>query len=98
MRIFNKDNITLHNTDALTLLAQLPDNSVDLIATDPPYYKVKGEAWDNQWQKKAAFFAWLDGILAEYHRVLNRLDRCTCLPVRIWPPKLNWRWLNVSTC
>lgn len=71
MRIYQKDCITLHNTDCLTLLAQLPDNSIDLIATDPPYYKVKGEAWDNQWQSKADFFAWLDRILAEYHRVLK---------------------------
>lgn len=71
MRIYQNDGITLHNTDCLTLLAQLPDNSIDLIATDPPYYKVKGEAWDNQWQSKADFFAWLDRILAEYHRVLK---------------------------
>lgn len=71
MRTYQKANVTLHNTDCLTLLAQLPDNSVDLIATDPPYYKVKGEAWDNQWQSKADFFAWLDSILIEYHRVLK---------------------------
>lgn len=64
-------NITLHHTDALSLLSQLADNSIDLIATDPPYYKVKGEAWDNQWENKAHFFEWLDTILAEYHRVLK---------------------------
>jgi adenine-specific DNA-methyltransferase len=71
VRIYRKDNIELHHTDALTLLAQLPDDSIDLIATDPPYYKVKGEAWDNQWKSPAEFFAWLDTILAEYHRVLK---------------------------
>jgi adenine-specific DNA-methyltransferase len=71
VRIYQKDGITLHNTDCLTLLAQLPDNSIDLIATDPPYYKVKGEAWDNQWQSKADFFVWIDRILAECHRVLK---------------------------
>lgn len=71
MRTYQKDRITLHNTDCLTLLKQLPDNSIDLIATDPPYYKVKGEAWDNQWRNKADFFNWLDNILAEYHRVLK---------------------------
>ena len=71
MNIYQQDNITLHNTDALSLLAQLPDNSVDLIATDPPYYKVKGDAWDNQWQNKQAFFTWLDSILVEYQRVLK---------------------------
>lgn len=71
MRTYQNNGITVHNTDCLTLLAQLPDNSIDLIATDPPYYKVKGEAWDNQWQSKDDFFAWLDSILVEYHRVLK---------------------------
>jgi adenine-specific DNA-methyltransferase len=71
VRIYQNNGITVHNTDCLTLLSQLPDNSIDLIATDPPYYKVKGEAWDNQWQSKAEFFAWLDSILVEYHRVLK---------------------------
>lgn len=71
MRIYQQGSITLHNTDCLTLLAQLPDNSIDLIATDPPYYKVKSDAWDNQWQNKAEFFAWLESVLAEYNRVLK---------------------------
>lgn len=71
MKSYQDDFITLHNTDALSLLAQLPDNSVDLIATDPPYYKVKGEDWDNQWRNPTEFFNWLDSILAQYHRVLK---------------------------
>lgn len=71
MNTVKKGKITVHHTDALTLLAQLPDNSIDLIATDPPYYKVKSESWDNQWRDKAHFFEWLDSILAEYHRVLK---------------------------
>lgn len=52
-------------------MAKLPDNSVDLIATDPPYYKVKSEGWDRQWQNKRDFFTWLDSILVEYDRVLK---------------------------
>lgn len=46
-------------------------SSVDLIATDPPYFKVKADVWDNQWKNKAEFFQWLETILAEYHRVLK---------------------------
>lgn len=71
MRTYRNDLITLHHTDALSLLAKLPDDSVDLIATDPPYYKVKGDSWDNQWRNPTEFFHWLDTILAEYHRVLK---------------------------
>jgi adenine-specific DNA-methyltransferase len=57
--------------DALALLRTLPDNSVDLIATDPPYYRLKKEAWDRAWDKPDKFLAWLDTILAEFQRVLR---------------------------
>ena len=30
----------IHNLDCLDGLKQLPDNSVDLIVTDPPYFKI----------------------------------------------------------
>ena len=71
MKKFQKNNLNLYKTDCLTFLAGLADNSVDLIATDPPYFKVKGDAWDNQWPNKHAFFDWLGVVLAEYHRVLK---------------------------
>ena len=45
--------------DALAVMASMPDNSVDLIATDPPYFKVKGEWWDRQWDNPAAFIDWI---------------------------------------
>lgn len=28
--------------------ARLPDNSVNMVLTDPPYFKVKGDAWDDR--------------------------------------------------
>ncbi|MGT7516505.1 hypothetical protein ACRW4M_25220, partial [Escherichia coli] len=34
----------------LEFIRSLPENSVDLIVTDPPYFKVKPEGWDNQWK------------------------------------------------
>lgn len=68
---FHHQNITLIKTDCLELLRDIPDNSVDLVATDPPYYKVKADDWDRQWPTKAAFFAWLKKVLVEYHRVLK---------------------------
>jgi len=62
---------TLHHGDCLEVLPTLPANSVDLIATDPPYYKVKGEAWDRQWDTPQGFLSWLDTVLAELYRVLK---------------------------
>ena len=49
----------------------LPDSCVDLIVTDPPYFKVKDEAWDRQWAKPAAFIAWLGTVADEWQRILK---------------------------
>jgi site-specific DNA-methyltransferase (adenine-specific) len=61
----------LINGDCLTEMAKLPDRSVDLILTDPPYFKVKSDAWDRQWEKPAEFLQWLDAIAAEWQRILK---------------------------
>ncbi len=49
----------------------MADNSVDAIVTDPPYFKVKGEAWDRQWDKPTQFLAWLDTIAEQWQRLLK---------------------------
>jgi adenine-specific DNA-methyltransferase len=56
--------------DAFDLLRSLPDKSVNLIATDPPYFRVVGEAWDRQWGKPEAFLAWMGELADEWRRVL----------------------------
>ena len=63
--------IQLMHGDCLLLLPMLPDNSVDLILTDPPYMGVKSEDWDNQWSSSAAFLDWLGEVLKQFHRVLR---------------------------
>ena len=41
------DNITLYLGDSKEILKSLPDNSIDLICTDPPYgYSFMGKDWD----------------------------------------------------
>ena len=69
---------TLHNgqlrlihADCLDYLKTLPNNSIDLILTDPPYFQVKKNAWDNQWPNVETFLAWLDEVLVEFWRVLK---------------------------
>jgi site-specific DNA-methyltransferase (adenine-specific) len=52
-------------------LASLPDASVSLIVTDPPYHRVKSEAWDNQWNSDAEFLDWMRGLCREWRRVLR---------------------------
>ena len=57
--------------DSIEVLKSLPDNSIDLIATDPPYFKVKKESWDRQWDKPAEFIKWLDSCAEQWQRILK---------------------------
>ncbi|PHM52504.1 DNA-methyltransferase [Xenorhabdus sp. KK7.4] len=67
----NLSSTTLINDDSLKFIKTLPDNCIDLIATDPPYFRVKDCSWDNQWNDVTAYLAWLDELLAEFWRVLK---------------------------
>ncbi|MEM8257583.1 DNA methyltransferase, partial [Morganella morganii] len=67
----NLNSINLVNDDSLSYIKTLPDNCIDLIATDPPYFQVKTCAWDNQWPDVSAYLSWLDEMLAEFWRVLK---------------------------
>lgn len=69
--MMQRENITLLHGDCLELMKDLLDNSIDLIVTDPPYFKVKGEFWDNQWSKPEIFLAWLDTVLDQFKRILK---------------------------
>ena len=65
------NSVELFNADCLQVLTLLPANSVDLIVTDPPYFKVKPNGWDNQWRGDADYLEWLDKCLVEFWRVLK---------------------------
>lgn len=67
----NDNNFDLRQGDCLELMLDLPSNSVDLILTDPPYFKVKGELWDNQWAKPKQFLSWLDTVLEQFQRIMK---------------------------
>ena len=57
--------------DCLEVMRDMGANSVDAIITDPPYYKVKGEAWDNQWDTPAKFLAWVGLLCEQFERILK---------------------------
>ncbi|HGJ5890560.1 site-specific DNA-methyltransferase [Arsenophonus apicola] len=67
----NLNSVNLINDDSLSYIKTLPDNYIDLIATDPPYFQVKNCAWDNQWENVTAYLLWLDAMLVEFKRVLK---------------------------
>ena len=61
----------VHTADCLDHMRSMPDNAVDAVVTDPPYFRVKGEAWDNQWKDRAAFLSWMGELCAEWQRILR---------------------------
>lgn len=72
-----------HQGDCLELMRKLPDNSIDLICTDPPYFKTKsGQGvdgwWDNQWDKPDEFLKWIDKLAEQWQRVLKANGSLYC--------------------
>ncbi|MDA8479827.1 site-specific DNA-methyltransferase [Citrobacter sp. Awk 4] len=65
------NSVELINADSLKYIASLPDDCIDLIVTDPPYFKVKPNGWDNQWKGDEDYLLWLDMCLAQFWRVLK---------------------------
>jgi site-specific DNA-methyltransferase (adenine-specific) len=68
---------TMYCGRAEDVLPTLPAQSVNLVVTDPPYFRVKtsynGEkiTWDRQWPTETAYLAWLRGLCREWQRVLK---------------------------
>ena len=57
--------------DSLEVLKTLPDQCVDLILTDPPYFKIVANEWDRQWKNLDEFRVWVATVAAEFRRVLK---------------------------
>ena len=57
--------------DCLEIMPTLEAGSVQLIATDPPYFRVKDDDWDNQWATADAFLQWMDRLCIEWKRILT---------------------------
>jgi site-specific DNA-methyltransferase (adenine-specific) len=43
----------------------------DAVVTDPPYFRVKGEEWDRQWDNAAAFLEFIGERVTAWHRDLR---------------------------
>lgn len=59
------------NADCMDILKQLPDKSIDLVLTDPPYFGIVKNDWDNQWKDIFEFQKWVGELGKEFNRVLK---------------------------
>lgn len=63
----------LVNDDCLNVLRKIPNESIDLVLTDPPYYIGfdGGKGWDSQWKDENEYLHWCKLWTKECVRVLK---------------------------
>ena len=56
---YSDDAVTLYHGRCEDVLPTLSLTGSVHLLTDPPYFKVKDNDWDNQWSKSAEFLDWM---------------------------------------
>ena len=67
---YSDESVTIYHGDALQIMRELETGTVQLVATDPPYFKVLDNQWDNQWDNLDHFLQWLGFHADEWRRLL----------------------------
>lgn len=57
--------------DCVEGMKNIPDNFIDCIVCDLPYYKVVKDEFDNQWNSEEEYLNWIEQIVIEYNRILK---------------------------
>ena len=60
----------IYNEDCVEFMKKMPDESVDLIIADPPYYKTYGE-FDFIFKDEEEYLNWTDQWVKECNRILK---------------------------
>lgn len=81
---YDHKGITIYHGDCLEILPSV--GPVDLIIADLPYFRVKGDWWDNQWDTESGFLSWVGGVFVGCK---SAMAQSGCLYV-FTSPKLAW--------
>lgn len=61
----------IYNIDCIEYMKTLPNECVDLIIADPPYFRIVKEDWDNQWNTEFDYIDWCKKWITECSRILK---------------------------
>ncbi len=71
--------------DCLEVMKDIPDKSIDLILTDPPYYKIMKKDyagnkydWDNSWGSFEEYLSFIESCFAEFKRIIKKNGSFYC--------------------
>lgn len=67
----------IHNMDCVEGMKHLPDNSIDLTVTSPPYFNAKEYS---HWDKYSDYFQWLEDVFREVFRIM-KAGRMVCVNI-----------------
>ncbi len=74
----------VHHGDALEILKQYPDNSIDLVFADPPYNLDKAYNVYEDEREQEAYLSWCNAWLREYIRILKPTGSLYLLNLPRW--------------
>ena len=69
--MINIETNKIYNEDCITYMRTLPNECIDLIVSDPPYYKAINEKWDKQWKTEEEYLNWCQDWFDECVRILK---------------------------
>lgn len=90
----SSENNCVYNEDCLEILKYLPEESIDLIIADPPYYRMKG-SFDFTFQTEQEYLDWCTGWVRECHRVLKPTGAFYCWGSSLMIDKLSVKVLDL---
>jgi DNA modification methylase len=62
----------IYNKDCVEFLKELGNETIDSCITDPPYWGVVDDEWDNQWKNITEYKDWCESWISEISRVTKK--------------------------